>query len=68
VIFAEKPVAALLVWMHMVNSSETALPIWHNFCQILKIWQNFDAIGKKFCGLFCQNNFWRNLAYFSYSE
>jgi len=44
------------------------LPIWYNFCQIFKIWQNFDAFGKKFCGLFCQNNFWHNLAYFSYSE
>ena len=53
-----------------VNSRilSTALPIWHNFCQILKIGHNFDAFGKKVCGLFCQKDFWHNLAYFSYFE
>ena len=53
----EKRDAALDINNRACTTFSPALSIWHNFCQILKIGHNFDAFGKKFCGLFCQNIF-----------
>jgi len=54
--------------VYVIAWSSSALPICHNFCQILKIGHNFDAFGKKILRPILPKYFWHNLAYFSYFE